>query len=151
MFLFNPVTFFVNNSFNETSLILVLLSRSIYAADLVFNKLSIVVYSYENVNFEHIFSSHLVLPDKSTQRGMKKKRQRFLAHPSQFDKSLKDTEIFQIMKAAVQSDSYRRWFGNSFWLWMCEKEEMNERGTCADDFFVNFSILTKGRTLVKIF
>ncbi|CAC5404748.1 unnamed protein product [Mytilus coruscus] len=50
-------------------------------------------------------SSHLALPDKAaTEQG--KKWQRFLAPPSQFDKSTKALEIFQIRKAAVHNDNY---------------------------------------------
>ncbi|CAG2238819.1 unnamed protein product [Mytilus edulis] len=50
-------------------------------------------------------SSHLALPDKAaTEQG--KKWQRFLAPPSEFNKSPKATEVFQIRKAAVNHENY---------------------------------------------
>ncbi|CAC5383220.1 unnamed protein product [Mytilus coruscus] len=50
-------------------------------------------------------SSHLALPDKAaTEQG--KKWQRFLAPPSEFNKSSKATEVFQIRKAAVNNENY---------------------------------------------
>ncbi|VDI09368.1 Hypothetical predicted protein [Mytilus galloprovincialis] len=50
-------------------------------------------------------SSHLALPDKAaTEQG--KKWQRFLAPPSEFNKSPKATEVFQTRKAAVNNENY---------------------------------------------